>query len=160
MRVRDRLTELVASAVEPLGYELLGVEYLAQGHHSLLRIYIDSPGGITLEDCERASRQVSAVLDVEDPIKGQYTLEMSSPGLDRPLFTAEHFRQHIGQMVKLRLRVPVEGRRKFTAVIRKVEGELLQIDSPETEEKWQLSLENIEKANLVPDYDGLTGSRD
>jgi ribosome maturation factor RimP len=147
----ERLTELVASAVEPLGYELLGVEYLAQGHHSLLRIYIDSPDGITLDDCERASRQVSAVLDVDDPIRGQYTLEMSSPGLDRPLFTAKHFTQFIGHEVKLRLHSPLEGRRKFKAVITSVEGDLIHLTSSETDEEWQVSLDNIDKANLVPE---------
>ena len=148
----ERLTELVASAVEPLGYELLGVEYVAQGRHSLLRIYIDSPLGITLDDCERASRQVSAVLDVEDPIRGQYTLEMSSPGLDRPLFTAAHFAQFVGHQVKLRLHRPIEGRRKFKAVINKVEGDVIYLTEPETDEAWQISLDNIEKANLVPEF--------
>lgn len=148
----DRLTELVASAVEPLGYELLGVDYVAQGHHSLLRIYIDSPDGITLDDCERASRQVSAVLDVDDPIRGQYTLEMSSPGLDRPLFTAEHFTQFIGREVKLRLHTPLEeGRRKFKALITNVEGDVIHLTSSETDEEWRISLDNIEKANLVPE---------
>lgn len=146
----DRLTELVASAVEPLGYELLGVEYLAQGHHSLLRIYIDSPDGITLDDCERASRQVSAVLDVDDPLKGQYTLEMSSPGLDRPLFTAEHFTQFIGHEVKLRLHSPLEGQRRFKALIKGVEGDVIHLTSSETDEDWQIPLDNIQKANLVP----------
>ena len=145
----DRLTELVASAVEPLGYELLGVEYLAQGRHSLLRIYIDSPDGITLDDCERASRQVSAVLDVDDPLKGQYTLEMSSPGLDRPLFTAEHFTQFIGHEVKLRLHSPLEGQRRFKALIKGVEGDVIHLTSSETDEDWQISLDNIEKANLL-----------
>jgi len=146
----DRLTELVASAVEPLGYELLGVEYLAQGRHSVLRIYIDSPDGITLDDCERASRQVSAVLDVDDPLKGQYTLEMSSPGLDRPLFTAEHFTQFIGHEVKLRLHSPMEGQRRFKALIKGVEGDVIHLTSSETDEDWQISLDNIEKANLLP----------
>ena len=148
----DRLTELVASAVEPLGYELLGVEYLPQGHHSVLRIYIDSPDGITLDDSERASRQVSAVLDVDDPIKGQYSLEMSSPGLDRPLFTAEHFSQFIGHEVKLRLHSPLEGRRKFKALITNVEGDVIHLASSDSGEKWQISLEMIEKANLVPKF--------
>ena len=146
----DRLTELVASAVEPLGYELLGVEYMAQGRNSVLRIYIDSPAGITLDDCQRASGQVSAVLDVDDPIKGQYSLEMSSPGLDRPLFTAEHFAQFIGHEVKLRLHSPLEGRRKLKALIKGVEGDVIHLTSSETDESWQIALDNIEKANLLP----------
>ena len=148
----DRLTELVASAVEPLGYELLGVEYMAQGRHSVLRIYIDSPAGITLDDCQRASRQVSAVLDVDEPIKGQYSLEMSSPGLDRPLFTVEHFAQFIGHEVKLRLHSPLEGRRKLKALIKGVEGDVIHLTSSDTDEDWQISLDNIERANLLPKF--------
>ncbi len=153
MRTQDRLTELVASAVEPLGYELLGVEYIAQGRHSVLRIYIDSPRGITLEDCERASRQVSAVLDVEEPIKGQYTLEMSSPGLDRPLFTAGQFARFIGRQVRLRLRMPLHGQRKLTATLLGVEDETIRVQAPDSDEEWQIPLDDIEKANLVPDYE-------
>jgi len=153
MRTQDRLTELVASAVEPLGYELLGVEYIAQGRHSVLRIYIDSPEGITLEDCERASRQVSAVLDVEEPIKGQYTLEMSSPGLDRPLFTAGQFARFVGHQVRLRLRMPVHGQRKLTATLLGVDDAMIRVQAPDSEEEWQIPLDDIEKANLVPDYE-------
>lgn len=153
MQSRDRLTELVASAVEPLGYELLGVEYLPQGRHSVVRVYIDRPEGITLDDCERASRQVSAVLDVEDPIKGQYTLEMSSPGLDRPLFTAEQFARYPGRQVRLRLRSPVHGQRKLTATLQGVDDDTLRVQVPEADEEWQIPLDEVEKANLVPDYD-------
>ncbi len=151
-RVKDSLTELVASAVEPLGYELLGVEYLSQGRHSVLRVYLDSPEGITLDDCERASRQISAVLDVEDPIHGQYTLEVSSPGVDRPLFTADHYRRFQGQPVSLRTRMPVEGRRKFTGTITGVTDETVTLADLESGEHWTLELDNIEKANLVPQW--------
>ncbi len=146
------MIELVASAVEPLGYELLGVEYLPQGKHSILRIFIDSPDGIMLEDCERASRQVSAVLDVEDPIRGQYSLEMSSPGLDRPLFTREHFEQFTGHKVRLRLYTAIDGRRKFNALIKAVEGDEIIIGSLDSDEQWRVSLDNIEKANLIPEF--------
>jgi len=151
-RIQEVLTELVASAVEPLGYELLGIEYLSQGRHSTLRIYIDSPNGINLEDCEKASRQVSAVLDVEDPITGEYSLEMSSPGLDRPLFNLRHYEQFTGSKVKLRLHVAIEGRRKYTGIIKGVDGEQVVIgvlDNNIEKETIRISLENIEKANLV-----------
>ena len=84
----ERLRRLLEPAVEGFGYELLGVQLLAQGHHSKLRVYIDSEEGITVDDCARVSHQVSGVLEVEDPIPGQYTLEVSSPGMDRPLFRA------------------------------------------------------------------------
>lgn len=151
VRVNDKLTRVVASAVEPLGYELVGVEYLAQGRHSVLRVYIDSPEGITLDDCERASRQLSAVMDVEDPIKGHYTLEMSSPGLDRPLFNAQQFEQFSGHKVALRLHTPLDGQRKFMAVIRGVEDDQILLVAPESDEEWQVPLDNIEKANLIPE---------
>ena len=91
------------------------------------------------------------MLDVDDPIRGQYTLEMSSPGLDRPLFTAKHFTQFIGHEVKLRLHSPLEGLRKFKAVITSVEGDLIHLTSSETDEEWQVSLDKIDKANLVPE---------
>jgi ribosome maturation factor RimP len=148
----DKLTEVVASAIEPLGYELVGVEYVSQGRHSVLRVYLDQPGGITLDDCERASRQLSAVLDVNDPIKGHYTLEVSSPGLDRPLFTASQFAQFIGHQVRVRLRVPVDGHRKLKAVIRKVQDDEIVLAEVEGGAEWQILLDNIEKANLVPEF--------
>ena len=153
-RIQEVLTELVASAVEPLGYELLGLEYLSQGRHTILRIYIDSPDGINLEDCERASRQVSAVMDVEDPIKGEYSLEMSSPGLDRPLFTLQHYEQFTGSKVKLRLHVAIDGRRKYTGVIKGIEDEHVVVgvlDNDTEQESIRVPLENIDKANLVVD---------
>jgi ribosome maturation factor RimP len=151
VRVNDKLTDVVASAIEPLGYELVGVEFMSQGRHSTLRVYIDLPDGITLEDCERVSRQLSSVLDVEDPIKGHYTLEVSSPGLDRPLFTAAQFAQFVGRLVRLRLRVPQDGHRKFKAVIREVQDEQVLLAEPEGDAEWRIPLDNIERANLVPE---------
>jgi len=153
-QIQEVLTELVASAVEPLGYELLGLEYMSQGRHSTLRIYIDSPDGINLEDCEKASRQIGAVLDVEDPIKGEYSLEVSSPGLDRPLFTLKHYEQFTGSKVKLRLHVAIEGRRKYTGAIKGIENERIIIgvlDNNIEQDIIKIPLDNIEKANLVID---------
>lgn len=149
MRSNDKLTEVVASAIEPLGYELVGVEYQSQGRHSVLRVYLDRPGGITLDDCERASRQLSAVLDVEDPIRGHYTLEVSSPGLDRPLFTADQFARFVGHRARLRLRVPQDGQRKLTAEIREVQDDRVLMRDSEADAEWWIPLDNIEKANLV-----------
>jgi len=148
----DKLTQLVASAVEPLGYELLGLEYISQGHHSVIRVFIDLPRGILLEDCERASHQISAVLDVEDPISSEYSLEVSSPGLDRPLFTLAHFARFLGQAVKLRLHVPVEGRRKFSGTILGIEDDRVRIGSADSDEQWLFSMQNIEKANLIAEF--------
>ncbi|MCI0505241.1 MAG: ribosome maturation factor RimP [Gammaproteobacteria bacterium] len=139
---------LIEPAVATLGYELVGVEYLSQGRHSLVRIYIDSEDGVTLDDCERVSHQVSGILDVEDVIHGQYSLEVSSPGLDRPLFSMNHFKRFIGKQVKIRLSIPMEGRRNFSGVIRDAGDNhvVLEVDTQEIE----LPFNAIEKANLVP----------
>jgi len=140
---------LIEPAVTALGYELVGAEYLSQGRHSLLRIYIDSEDGITLEDCERVSHQVSGILDVEDAIQGHYSLEVSSPGLDRPLFTLDHFKRFIGKQAKIKLAAPIDGRRKFNGVIRAVGDNqvVLEMDA----EEFELPFNAIEKANLVPE---------
>jgi len=148
--LEDKLTGLVAPAVEALGHELVGIEYLAQGAHSVLRVYIDSPEGITLDDCSRVSHQVSGVLEVEDPIRGKFNLEVSSPGLDRPLFSLAHFQQFTGKAVKLRLRQPVEGQRKFKGVIEAIENDRIQI-ALEDSKLLELEIDEIEKANLIPD---------
>ena len=150
-RAQDKLTELVGSAVQALGYELVGVEHLSQGRHSVVRVFIDSEKGITLDDCEQASHQISGVLDVEDPIKGQYNLEVSSPGLDRPLFTLEHYARFAGREVNLRLRRMIDGRRKFKAVIERVEGEQVVIRPSDEEQELSVPFSDIEKANLIPE---------
>ncbi|MCL6415431.1 ribosome maturation factor RimP [Aestuariirhabdus sp. Z084] len=144
------LEELVKPVSEGLGLEFWGIEYMSQGRHTLLRIYIDSTEGVTLEHCEAVSRQVSAVLDVEDPIAGEYTLEVSSPGMDRPLFTVEQYKAYIGQAVSLRLRVPYDGRRKFQGVINGVEADdvVLLVEDHE----YLLPIDSIEKANIVPRF--------
>ena len=117
VRASAQILGVLRPEVEGLGYELLGIEHIQGKRDSLLRLYIDHEEGIGVDDCEAVSRQVSAVLDVEDPIGGEYTLEVSSPGLDRPLFEIAHFEQFAGEEVKIRLRHPVEGRRNFTGTI-------------------------------------------
>ena len=146
----ENIQSLVAPVVASLGYELVGVEFLSQGRQGLLRVYIDSEDGVNLDDCSRVSHQLSGVLDVEDVIRGQYQLEVSSPGLDRPLFTEEHFTRFTGHTAKLKLAVPVEGRRKFQGILRGVEdGQvLLEVDA----ETLSLPLSAIDKANLVPQF--------
>lgn len=146
-----KVLELIAPIVEGLGYELVGVEYIPQGKHSLLRIYIDNPeAGVGVEDCEKVSRQVSSMLDVEDPISGHYALEVSSPGLDRPLFQPEHFERFVGREVKLQLSVPVNGRRKWAGkLIGMVEG-VIKIESEN--EIVEISFDDVDKARLVPDF--------
>ena len=144
----ENLITLIRPVIDNLGYELVGVEYIPQGSNSLLRIYIDSNNGITITDCERVSHQVSGLLDVEDAIRGRFHLEVSSPGLDRPLFNEDHFRRFIGELVKVRLSVPLDGSRKFTGIIRGLNNGIveLEVDS----ETIELPFQNIEKANLVP----------
>jgi ribosome maturation factor RimP len=139
------LKELVGPTVAALGYELVGVEYVSAGQ-ATVRLYIDREAGISLEDCERVSRQVGAVLDVEDPIAGNYNLEVSSPGLDRPLFEPEHFRRFAGEPVRIRLATLVEGRRKLTGVLRGMEGDQVLVEADG--ETFRLPLETIAKANL------------
>lgn len=140
---------LLGPVIRRLGYELVGVEHLPQRSGALVRVYIDAEGGVTLGDCERASRRVSAVLDVEDAVRGTYTLEVSSPGLDRPLFTAEHFRRFAGCTVKLRLVRAVEGRRQFRGRLCGVEGDQVLIAAEGV--RHSLPLELIDRARVVPE---------
>ncbi|MEJ2343866.1 MAG: ribosome maturation factor RimP [Gammaproteobacteria bacterium] len=149
-RVPDQLTDLLEPAIAALGYELVGIEYRRQPKNNLLRVYIDQDSGITLEDCEQVSHQLSGVLDVEDPIKGHYTLEVSSPGLDRPLFKAEHFERFAGNKVRVRTGAPHQGRRNWTGVLRGLEGDdvVVEVDGDEI----RLPLDSIEQARLVPEY--------
>ena len=149
--MQEKLISMFLPAVSGLGFELWGVEYIGQGKHSVLRLYIDSENGVTLDDCQQVSYQVSGILEVEDPIKGQYSLEVSSPGMDRPLFTIEHFTRYVGSNVKVRLRQAVLGRRKFTALIEAVENdEIVLVD--ETGEAINVHMSDIEKANIVPEF--------
>jgi len=125
------------------------VEYLPQGRRSLLRIYIDSPDGVTVDDCERVSHQVSGVLDVEDPIHGHYVLEVSSPGLDRLLFTAEHYRRFAGNRIKLRVSPPVDGRRNFSGILKGLHDDKVVLVHEEGE--WEIPLDHVDQARLVPE---------
>ncbi len=145
----EHLYELLTPAVTALGYELVGVEHIMQGKHSVLRVYIDAADGITVDDCARASHQISGVLDVEDPIRGEYSLEVSSPGLDRPLFTLAHFERFAGQMARLVLNTPWQGRRKMTGRLGGVRDRkvILDVDGEEV----LLTLQQIDKARLVPE---------
>ncbi|WP_434356716.1 ribosome maturation factor RimP [Parasalinivibrio latis] len=148
--LEKQLTEMLEPAVSALGYELVGLEFIRAGQNSTLRIYIDHENGITVDDCAEVSHQVSAVMDVEDPITVAYNLEVSSPGLDRPLFKAEHYQKFIGQEVTLVLRMAMQNRRKWKGVIASVDGETIVINVDGAEEAFALS--NIQKANLVPSF--------
>lgn len=155
---QELLTQLITPVVESLGCELWGLDYLTQGRYTTLRIYIDSAQGVSLEECEKVSRQVSAVLDVEDPIDGEYTLEVSSPGLDRPLFTEAHYARYLGETVSLRLRIAQAGRRRFKGVVEKVEAGQLQllVDN----QSVSIAIDAIDKGNLEPRYDEIMRAHD
>ncbi len=140
------LSEMLEPAITALGYTLWGIEYVPQGKHSLLRVYLDKEGGIDIEDCAQASRQISSILDVEDPISGEYTLEVSSPGIDRVLFNLDQFREYLGWYVQLRLAENFENRRKFAGQLKAiVDDEIVLIIG---DEEYTIPYELIEKANL------------
>jgi ribosome maturation factor RimP len=149
MRAQDRLVDLLEPVVTGLGYEWVGSEF--DGHQRTLRIYIDSPDGIGVDDCSKVSYQVSGVLDVEDPIPGRYQLEVSSPGLDRPLFALSHFERFIGSLVKLQLSRALEGRRRFKARITGVEGQDVVLEDEAG--VFKIPYDLMDKARLVPEFD-------
>ena len=142
-----QLENIVIPVVIGLGYELWGIEYMSQGRHSVLRIYIESEKGIFLEDCERVSRQLSAVLDVEEPISGHYNLEVSSPGLDRPLFNSKQYQSYLGKRVQIRTRKPIDGRRRFVGTLQEATDESLTLDVEGS--VITVSLAEVDKGNLV-----------
>ncbi|MCL4115648.1 UNVERIFIED_CONTAM: hypothetical protein GTU68_056399, partial [Idotea baltica] len=146
----EHLQVLLIPVVEALDYQCWGIEYIPQGKHSLLRVYIDREEGVLIDDCAKISRQLSALLDVEDPISAEYTLEVSSPGIDRPLFVLEHFSLFVGEVVKIKLRTPFEGRRQFQGLLCGIEDQdiVVEVDNYE----FLLPIDNIEKANIVPSF--------
>ena len=144
----DELAKLLEPTVERLGYELADLEVRLGGKGGLIRIFIDKPEGIDLDDCEKVSLAVSALLDVEEPVPGNYRLEVSSPGLDRKLTKVEHFQRFEGETVKVQMRVPIEGRRRFrgTLVSSDDENIVVEVDG----ESHSLPLKTIDTARLVP----------
>ncbi len=144
----QKIEALLEPTIEALGFELWGLEYLSQGRHTILRLYIDGENGVTVDDCAEVSRHVSGVMDVEDPITGEYTLEVSSPGVDRLLFRLDHYPLYVGEWIELRLRTPFEGRRKFKGTLKGIEGEdvVVQVDDHE----FLLPHSAIEKAQVRP----------
>jgi len=151
---QGKLLQLLEPVVTALGYDLWGFEYLSSGRHSTLRVYIERPEGILVEDCERVSRQISSVMDVEDPIQGEYTLEVSSPGMDRPLYTADQYARFAGEEINVRLKVPYEGRRKYKGRLVGVEGDevVMAVENHE----YLFPIDTIDKANVVPHFGPTT----
>ncbi len=144
----EQIRALLEPTVEALGFDVWGLEYLSRGRNVLLRLYIDAESGVNVDDCATVSRQVSSVLDVEDPISGEYTLEVSSPGLDRLLFNLEQYPAYVGEWIEIRLRVPFEGRRKFKGTLKGVEDEdiVVQVE----DEEFLLPHSSIDRAQVKP----------
>lgn len=143
---------LLAPAVEALGLELLGVEFNPGNGNALLRLYIDqAEQGVTLDDCEAVSREVSALLDVHDPIDTHYSLEVSSPGLDRPLFKPEHYSRFVGEVAKVALELPQDGRKRFQGRILATSDGAVTLDQDGT--PVQLPFAAIQKARLAPVFE-------
>ncbi|WP_440996934.1 ribosome maturation factor RimP [Arhodomonas sp. SL1] len=152
MAATEQLIGILAPVVESMGYEFVGVEFQGSGRGAVLRIYIDAADGVGLEDCEAVSHQVSGVLDVEDPIPGEYNLEISSPGLDRPIFKVADYERFVGERVRLRVRGRHEGRRKFRGWLRGLRDDCVVVD--ENGEEALVPLEVIERANLELEPEG------
>lgn len=149
LEITARLRQMLEPAVALHGCELVAVEYFPQGNNQTLRVYIDKQDGVTVDDCERVSHQISGVLDVEDPIAGHYFLEVSSPGLDRPLGGPRDFERFRGKEIRLRLYAPLNGQRNFKGLLLGLRGEqvVLEVDGREI----ALPLRDIDRARLVPD---------
>lgn len=148
---RDGLFELLEPTVEGLGFELVALQYSPGHGHGFVRLYIDQADGVDVEDCARVSEQVGALLDVEDPIQGHYTLEVSSPGADRPLRTAAHFERFKGEQAKVELARALDGRKRFKgAIVEVAEQEIvLDVDG----ERFSLPIRDIDMARLIPGRD-------
>lgn len=151
MATAAQLQTLFEPAINALGFELWGIELMLGANPRMVRIFIESEQGITVDDCAAVSRQVGATLDVEDTIPGEYRLEVSSPGMDRPLFTLEQYEQHIGFELKLKLIRAFEGRKNFRGLLSRVEGDeiVVQVD----DEEYFLPVEWVERARIVPNFE-------
>jgi len=149
----QKLNELLQPLVEDLGYEFVGLEYNSNPKHAVLRIFIDQENGVGVEDCEIVSRETAALLDVKDPIRSRYNLEVSSPGLDRPLFTPAHYNEFAGREAQVNLFAPQDGRRKFSGPILSADENHVNIKQDGKE--VMLDFHNITKAKLIPDYEKI-----
>jgi len=142
------LTALFEPVVESMGYELVGLEFHSSEHHGVLRVFIDHENGITVDDCAKVSRQISAVIDVEDPIEVAFDLEVSSPGLNRPLFKLKDFDKYNGSKVKIKLGVALNGRKNFNGILKGIDDNqqvIIEVDN----EIYELPHQDIARANLI-----------
>lgn len=154
MRKQD-LEKLLAPSLEVLGYQVWGVELNPALKGGLLRVYIEKDGGVSIDDCTIASRQISALLDVEDPIAGAYTLEVSSPGMNRPLYTKEQFLAFIGHRIKIKLRFMFERRKNFEGTLLAIEADEVILKTDDIDEEYCFPFESIDSARVVANFDFL-----
>ena len=149
-RDQTHLWELFEPVVDGLGYELIEIEHFPNPKHGVLRLYIDKEGGVNVDDCSTVSRQISALIDVEDPINGQFNLEVSSPGSDRPLRRLKDFQRFVGSLVKLKSVMPLEGQRNFKGRLLEATEETIVIETDS--EEISLPMSAIDKARIVPEF--------
>ncbi|WP_288062896.1 ribosome maturation factor RimP [Rodentibacter caecimuris] len=148
--LEQNLQEILQSSIEDLGCELWGIECQRAGRFMTVRIFIDKKGGVTIDDCADVSRQVSAILDVEDPIADKYNLEVSSPGLDRPLFTLAQYKRYLGEEILIHLRIPMMERRKWQGKLARIENDMLILKVDDQEHTFVFG--NIQKANVIAKF--------
>jgi len=153
-KIRPELYERLETLVGAMGFELFGCELLSEGRQMAFRIYIEKADGadqkeVSIGDCSQVSHQVSALLDVEEPLQGHYTLEVSSPGIDRPLFELKHYQRYIGSRVKVKLYTPLNQRRNLKGLLKRVEGDEIYMLVDDSLEEVKVPFSNIEKANLI-----------
>ncbi|TDR23352.1 ribosome maturation factor RimP [Marinicella litoralis] len=147
------LTELIAPVIEDMGFVFWGLEYLPQKNNAILRVYIEHADGITVNNCAECSREISGVLEVEDPITGAYVLEVSSPGMDRVLFNSTQFDRYKGEFVQIKLAQPVDGARNIKGEIKSVDGDKIIVANEVTEYEFEMG--NVMKARLKPTFGGV-----
>lgn len=158
MHSQEKWQTIIGKVLEGTAFEFVGVECSGGGKHTVLRVYVDKPGGITIDDISHISRELSVILDVEEPIKGPYTLEVSSPGLQRPLFTPAHFQVQVGQKITLRTRSLQNGRQNFKGVLCKADENGVELDCEG--QLFSFSYSDIDKAKVLPDIEiGAGASR-
>ncbi len=148
--LEQTLKDMLSPSVEDLGCELWGIECQRAGRFLTVRLYIDKEGGVTVDDCADVSRQVSSILDVEDPIADKYNLEVSSPGLDRPLFTLDQYARFIGQEILVHLRIAVSDRRKWQGILEGIDNDTIRLTVEGNTQQFVFG--NIQKANVIAKF--------
>lgn len=157
MRQQDKWQQIINPILENTPYELVGVESAGGGKHALIRIYVDKPGGITIDDIVKLTRDINVVLEVEQPIKGLYTLEVSSPGIERPLFSPQHFKKHVGKKVTIKISHALDNRQNFKGVLQQANDEGIQLE--ENGQLFSFTYTEIDKAKVIPDIVIGSGSK-